>query len=182
MATSDSDDQLSQDLIFDILSSPRRRYLLYYLRTHGGREEVTELAKHVAAWEYDVDVSDLDSQQQKRVYVSLYQTHVPKLADVGVVEYDPDTGLVELTDRAGEVEKYVRSDESTERPWQWYYLALSLVSFLALAIAGADLPPLGDVPDIFVGAFVGVAFATLAVIHYLTWQRDQNDAPDDLRT
>jgi DNA-binding transcriptional ArsR family regulator len=41
---------LSQDVIFDILSSPRRRYVLYYLRKEGGPIDLTQLAERVAAW------------------------------------------------------------------------------------------------------------------------------------
>lgn len=155
--------------------------MIYYLRTHGGKEEVTELAKHVAAWEYDVEPEELDDQQQKRVYVSLYQTHVPKLEDLGVITYDSESRMVELTDRAGEVEEYVSSGGTRERPWQWYYLGLAAVSFLALALAGFDLPPLAGAPDIFVGGLVGLAFAALAVYHYVSWWRNRQEVPEELR-
>jgi hypothetical protein len=155
--------------------------MIYYLRTHGGKAEVTELAKHVAAWEYDIDPEDLDDQQQKRVYVSLYQTHVPKLADIGIVNYDSETRMVELTDKATQVEEFV-DPASDDRPWQWYYLGLSALSFLALALAAFDIPPLGGVPDIVIGVSVGVAFAALAVVHYVTWGRDRRELPEELRS
>lgn len=173
--------QLSQDLIFDILSSPRRRYMLYYLRTHGGHAEVTELAKQVAAWEYETDPSQLDDQQQKRVYVSLYQTHIPKLDDVGIISYDKDAGVVELTDRAADVEGFLSPDADSDRRWQQYYLGLSLVSFIVLALAAFDVAPFDAIPDIVAGVTVGVAFAALAVVHYLTWRQARQEIPPELR-
>jgi hypothetical protein len=129
-----------------------------------------------------MDPDELDDQQQKRVYVSLYQTHVPKLADLGVITYDSETRMVELTERATEVEEYVDTGPTSERPWQWYYLGLSVLSFVALGVAGADLPPLTNVPDIFAGAVVGLAFATLSLYHYATWRRDRQDVTEELRT
>nr|WP_255194775.1 hypothetical protein [Halorarius litoreus] len=156
--------------------------MIYYLRTHGGKAEVTDLAKHVAAWEYDIDPEELDDQQQKRVYVSLYQTHVPKLADIGIVNYDSETRMVELTDRATEVEEFVNPAAGDERQWQWYYLGLSVLSFTALALAAFDLPPLGGVSDIAVGIAVGIAFAALAVTHYVMWGRERRELPEELRS
>lgn len=175
------DDQLSQDVVFDILSSPRRRYMIHYLRSNEGKEEVTELAKHVAAWEYEVDLEALTDQQQKRVYVSLYQTHVPKLADIGVVTYDEETRMVELTDRASNVEAYVSSDTTSDQPWPWYYLTLSGLGFVVLAFAGFDVPPLAGVPDIFPAAVVAIVFAGLAAAHIAILWRGGADIPEELR-
>jgi hypothetical protein len=174
-------DQLSQDLIFDILSSPRRRYVLYYLRTHGGRAEVTELAKQVAAWEYETDPADLDSQQQKRVYVSLYQTHLPKLSDVGVIEYDTDAGVVELTDRVRDVEGVLSPERSTARSWQLYYLALAGISAALIGLNALNVPPFGAISELAIGLFVVVAFAGLAIAHYVSWQRGDGTIPSELQ-
>jgi len=72
MGTSES--ALSQDVVFDILSSSRRRYVLYRLREAEGPVELTELAEQVAAWENDTETDQITEQERKRVYVSLYQT------------------------------------------------------------------------------------------------------------
>lgn len=83
-------EELSQDLIFDLLSNPRRRFILYYLRIESGPVKLPDLAKEIAAWEYDTPIDELTDQEQKRAYVSLYQTHVPKLVEAGLVDYDTD--------------------------------------------------------------------------------------------
>src|SRR6056297_1117923 len=100
------DTELSQDEIFAILSNPRRRYVLYFLNQHGEGIELTDLAEHVAAWENDTTVEELSSKERKRVYVSLYQTHVPKLADHGLIDYDPDSGMVRPTETSRKVDQY----------------------------------------------------------------------------
>ena len=95
----------SPDTVFEILSNRRRRLVLYYLREHGGMATMNELSENIAALENDVPVADLTSQQRKRVYVSLYQTHLTKLEETGMIEYDRDEGEVRLTDRADEVDR-----------------------------------------------------------------------------
>ena len=59
-----------------------------------------ELAERVAAEENGVPREELSSAQRKRVYVSLYQTHVPKMEDAGLVDYDQETSMVSLKARA----------------------------------------------------------------------------------
>jgi len=66
MSESDSD-RLSQDTVFEVLKSPRRRYVLYYLRNHRGRMNLGEITEQVAAWENETTPDRLTSEQRKRV-------------------------------------------------------------------------------------------------------------------
>lgn len=160
-------DALTRDLIFDILSSPRRRYVLFYLRQQGRPVDLKELSSQVAAWENDIDPEDLTSQQRKRVYVSLYQTHIPKLADAGVVDYDQETGTVQLTERASSVDEYLRADAGRNVPWQLLYLGLAVASALAFLLVWLDVGPFEFVPELIAGIAITVAFAVLAAVHLL---------------
>ena len=79
--------------ICDLLSSARRRAALRLLlaRDDGDGVPLGELTDAIAAHEADVDDPDaVGDQQRKRVYVSLYQCHLPALADAGVVETGRD--------------------------------------------------------------------------------------------
>ncbi|MBV0923100.1 MULTISPECIES: DUF7344 domain-containing protein [Haloarcula] len=146
--------ELSRDRVFDILSSPRRRYVLYFLRTEPNPIQLTDLAEHVAAWENDTTVEELSTQQRKRVYVSLYQTHLPKLADSGLVEYDEDSGEVSISRKASEIDPYL-GEQSEEPRWYLYYLGLAVLSTLLIAASVAGLGVAeGTVAMIVVGAFV----------------------------
>lgn len=98
---------LSEDDIFFILSSRRRRFVLRYLRPVEEPVDRRDLVDALAAWENGVDPEDLTEAQRRTVNVSLYQTHLDELSDAGVVEYDTDTGRVELTDRIGEFAGYL---------------------------------------------------------------------------
>lgn len=163
-----ADEKLSRDRVFDILSSPRRRYVLYYLREHGGPVKLTALAEELAAWEHDTTVDELGPQARKRVYVSLYQTHVPKLEDAGLIDYDSDSGELFLAEESSAVDQYL-GDETDDRPWYWYYLTLTAGSLVALF---AVLTEIIQVQLTVVFGLVIGAFLLLAAVHAAIGRRE----------
>jgi hypothetical protein len=42
----------------------------------------------------------------KQTYLSLYHNHLPKLSSAGVVQYDQDQDMVQLTDDAERLNKF----------------------------------------------------------------------------
>lgn len=89
---------LSEDTVFSLLSAGRRRAVLRTLEAADGELPLATLTREVAMAEGVAP--DADPGQFKTVYVSLYQTHVPALADAGVVEYDAERKVACLTGRA----------------------------------------------------------------------------------
>ncbi|WP_134672055.1 DUF7344 domain-containing protein [Halorussus marinus] len=85
---------------FELLSSARRRGVLY-AADRGTETSVEALAERIATWLGDPDAST--------VALSLRHTHLPKLADAGVVEYDSERGTVELADGVSDLEPYLAS-------------------------------------------------------------------------
>jgi len=102
--------ELSLDTTFELLKNRRRRRVLEHLRANGGESTLSDLAEHIAALENDVEVAQLSSDQRKRVYIGLYQCHLPKLDGAGVVDYDKNRGTVVLCEAAGEVLEYLEAD------------------------------------------------------------------------
>jgi hypothetical protein len=176
MGTSES--ALSQDVVFDILSSSRRRYVLYRLREAEGPIELTELAEQVAAWENDTETDQITEQERKRVYVSLYQTHIPRLDDVGLVVYDRDTGQIELAEEATQIDDYLRSGDERFR-WERVYLGLAVAS--AVFLAATALGPLGAVPDLAATGVVVAAFVLTAAAQAVTRLQREQSVPPELR-
>lgn len=99
-ATLESRRTLSRDVVFGLLSAKRRRRLLQYLDENEGQTTIGDVAEHIGAAENGVEVAQLSSDQRKRVYVALYQCHLPKMDDAGVIEYDRNRGTIELRERA----------------------------------------------------------------------------------
>jgi hypothetical protein len=90
---------IEKDDAFHILQNSRRRAVLRYLLDHDEEERfvMRDLAEEVAAWEHDTTVQQLVSDERQRVYIALYQSHLPKLDDHDVIEYNQSRGVVEPT-------------------------------------------------------------------------------------
>jgi hypothetical protein len=174
------EDTLTQDVVFDILSSARRRYVLYLLRQSDSPIELTTLAEQVAAWENDTTVEELNKQQRKRVYVSLYQTHIPKLEDSGLVEYDGDTGDVSLTPRARDVDQYLEPNER-EFPWQYLYLPLAVIGITLVALWNFDVWVFGALTETAMGIIFVTGFLLTLGAHLVVYLMDNRQVPDELR-
>jgi hypothetical protein len=99
---SDPDERAQEPLsrVLSVLASERRRRALSVLdATDGGDLSMDRLAERIAATENDTTVADVTDEQRKRVYVSLYQTHVPRLEQMEAVAFDDERGAVRLTER-----------------------------------------------------------------------------------
>ncbi|MFB6151453.1 MAG: hypothetical protein ABEJ40_06575 [Haloarculaceae archaeon] len=171
-------EELTQDVVFDILSSARRRYVLYLLRTESGME-LTDLAERVAAWENDVDVKDLEKQQRKRVYVSLYQTHIPKLADAGLVDYDKDSGMVELRSNGYRIDRHLQSDQPT-LDWQYIYVPAAVAAVALVALSALDFWVFASLTTAELALVLAIGFLLSASVHALLWYQNRQGVPDDL--
>lgn len=158
----------SLDIIFEILKNSRRREVIKYLREKGERVSLGELAEHVAAVENGITMKELSSSQRKRVYVGLYQCHLPKMDDVGVVEFNQDRGHVELTDMAVHFEKYLnQANQGPSRRWYQYYAGVSLIGVLVL---GLSLIP--AVPGWAVMGMLAVVVAIAGGLSGLHWAEE----------
>ncbi|ELY54716.1 MULTISPECIES: DUF7344 domain-containing protein [Natronococcus] len=169
----DDDGRLSKDVIFELLKNRRRREVLTYLLEADETVTLGELAEQIAAWENDTSVNALSSDQRKRVYVALYQTHLPKMDDAGIVEYDQDRGLITLADNADLLMMYLDTDTHQQDRWDRWYAVLSLLGIAVVAAATLGLPPLAAVPTMaLAGAVVG-AFSVLTIVHAVTNRQEE---------
>ncbi|WP_134670059.1 DUF7344 domain-containing protein [Halorussus marinus] len=171
--SSDDDEQtvpeLSRDLVFDVLKNRRRRYALHYLRRADDSVELSELAEQVAAWENDTTVGAISAAERKRVYTALYQSHLPKLDEAGIVEYNQNRGIVELSGAAEQLDVYLDLDAQPDIPWCNWYLGLAVGGIGLLTGAWLGLPPFSLVGDVLVATIVVAAYASVAIAHtYVT--------------
>jgi hypothetical protein len=67
------------------------------LTADAGSTTADDLAVRIAATENDCSTNQLSAQQRKRVYISLTQTHLKRLARTGVIHYDETSKLVAPT-------------------------------------------------------------------------------------
>ena len=177
---------LTQDTKFHLLQNARRRNVLRYLdeNPENAESEIREIALQVAAWENEKPIEQVDSPERQRVYVSLYQTHLPKLDDAGVVDYNKHRGWVKPTQLVTQLNSVVSGDSdepSTElkatvnklapdtAPVK-YYGSATVVSVVLLVAAAFGLVPsvIVNSVDILIMGLFGVL--TLVVLFQTTTQ------------
>ncbi|XVH33593.1 DUF7344 domain-containing protein (plasmid) [Haloferacaceae archaeon DSL9] len=159
-------ESLSLDLVFEVLKNERRRHVLRYLEQNPGTASLSDLAEHIAAIENDKPVASLTSQERKRVYVGLYQCHLPKMDDTDVIAFDDNRGTVDVGPNADQLYTLLEQNESTTEPWHHYYLGATGAS-AALFVGTFALAA-----ELLTGAFVlsVLLFAALSVYHATTRQ------------
>ncbi|AFZ74671.1 DUF7344 domain-containing protein [Natronobacterium gregoryi] len=162
---SEDDERLSKDVIFELLKNRRRREVLAYLLEAEETVTLGELAEQIAAWENDTSVNALSSDQRKRVYVALYQTHLPKMDDAGIVEYDQDRGLISLSENADLLMMYLDTDSHQQDRWDRWYGTLSALGVVLVGGALFNVPLLAAIPTLALAAVVLVALFSLSVVH-----------------
>jgi hypothetical protein len=173
-------DSLSEEEVFDLLSSSRRRRVLRHLLRDHEPVDLQRLADEVAAAENEKEVDQLTDRERKRVYVSLYQTHIPAMADAGVVDYDPDSGTIVPRATASRLQHHLapRSLQPELRPpprytnrrernlgWRLANAGLALVGITALLGIAVMSPAADPVTAVVTVGFVAVgagAFSLLA--------------------
>lgn len=169
------EDELTQDVVFDLLSNRRRRYILSRQYERAEPTSLMTFAAEIAAQENNIPVDDVSDEQQKRVYVSIYQTHVPKLADAGAISYDPDSKLIELAENAPELLEYLHPPEDDEPPWQLIYVGVALVG-LAVHLLGV----VGAVSTVLSGFLATIGILVVAGGQYLYTQLQTERPPPTL--
>jgi len=127
--------QLSEEELYLILSNSRRRKILEILTSRDSKISINELVEIIAAEEHDKSIDEISSAERKRVYIALYQTHLPKMDRMGVIHYNKKEGIIELESENDYGELSTKNDlfwSKIEFNTSILYL---VVSVIALAIA-----------------------------------------------
>lgn len=141
--------------IHDVLSNQRRRLVLSLLNDAGGKLEARQLAKAIA--EAESDQSPPPQNIQQSAYVTLHQTHLPKLDELGIINYDKDNQIVERQERANEVSIYMETVPKYGLSWSEVYIGISALGLLFIIGGDIGVPILVDIGSL------SLASATLGV-------------------
>lgn len=161
---------LTTDVVFKTLSNQRRRYVLHYLKQQdsNGSVPIRALSEQLAAWENGVDRTAVNPKQRKRIYTALHQTHLPKMDQLGIVEYDRNRGTVSMANSMDQFDIYFELTSADDMPWSHLYLGLGSVSAALVVCAALSIWPFA----LFSGYTYALATAGLfaAVAGYHTYR------------
>lgn len=153
---------LSLDVVFNILQNRRSRLVLQAIEERDGTTTLSDLAEHIGGIENDKPSTALNAQERKRVYVGLYQCHLPKMDDAGAIEFDKNRGTVERGPMADTYHTYLEREFESSTSWARHYAGLTGVSSVALVASVALYSAM--TPVVF--AVTLVALAVLSAYHW----------------
>ncbi|MWV64140.1 hypothetical protein GRS48_04790 [Halorubrum sp. JWXQ-INN 858] len=157
---------ISTDEVFALLSNERRRSVLRHLSMNGGEVRLRELATTIAAEENDVEPVEVTYAQRKRLYTSLYQSHLPRMERSGVIEYNRNSGAITLAPGADTFDAYLEVVGDDEFTWSEFYLGLAGL-FAAVTLAYATgTPPFSALSATVVMGSFALLLAVAAVAHF----------------
>lgn len=129
---------LDEGEIHDVLRNDRRRLAIKALRDREGVATVRDLSEEVATRETGENPPPRDKRQS--VYVSLHQSHLPKLDELGIIDYDGDSKEVQLRDRVEEIEVYMEVVPEYGLSWGEFYFGLALLGLVTAVAAAVGAP------------------------------------------
>jgi len=166
-----NDSTLGAGEIHDVLRNDRRRMALAALREAGGQATVHDLPETVAARETR-ETPPRDRRQS--VYVSLHQTHLPKMDELDIVaDDDGDEKRVRL-EHIKTAETYVTATPDCDSRWTGAYLGVALVGFATAAAVIAGIPGVSSASATYLLA--GYFGVQLVAVDYLYERRGRSRA------
>lgn len=119
--------QLSKSDIFGVLQNDRRRLILELLHKQE-KLSIRSLSEEIARLESGAE--EPSSSIRKSIYISLLQTHIPKMENLNVITYNREEDSVELLPAAHNFDLYIETVKKGDIPWSQFYLGLSTLAVI----------------------------------------------------
>jgi hypothetical protein len=131
-----------------ILGNKRRMLLIEFLQRRNGSAELRDIVEYIAEME-----GNTDRRHRKSVYVSLIQTHIPKLEREGVLTFN--RGTITLLKVPDNVTLYMEVVQKNDISWSMFYAGLSVI-FLVVGLWVKNALLL----------FAAVSYLIVSVVHH----------------
>jgi type IV secretory pathway VirB4 component len=89
------DVEIPLDELYRSVAHKRRRAVLYTIARRSVPIDLHTIAREVAIQEQPDNAEPVTVELTEEVRTSLYHTHLPKLAELGLIEFDPEEMAVE---------------------------------------------------------------------------------------
>jgi hypothetical protein len=130
--------------------------VLAYLKNNGGRSNLRTLSEQIAGWENDTDPALISSKQRMRVYTALRQSHLPKMDRHDILEFDEQSGDVQLTSAADTVEEYMESTDDNSIDVRVFSLGIGGLGLLLSVGFYLDVFLTAGIPDAVAGGMISL--------------------------
>lgn len=106
-STADVNHHIDADDLFDVLSDRRRRRIIGTVLRRDIQAPVDDVVEKVV--DHELNGHDDREELRSQVVVSLQHVHLPKLDEVGLIDYDPNHETVSETDTTAVAEPHLTS-------------------------------------------------------------------------
>jgi hypothetical protein len=161
----DEVEEFSREVVFEMLSNQRRRYVIHYLLETDEESELREIARAVAAWENDKRPEAVTSQERRRAYNALQQAHLPKMDDAGLIRFDSSRGTISASEDLDDLQVYLEIVPGNEISWSQYYLLLGMFSGSVSLAVWVGVPPFGRIPGVLLAGGIALLFVLSGLAH-----------------
>lgn len=90
------DRRVNLDELLDVLANDRRRFLIAYLQDRTRPAAVADVATELTKWEWDADNEHIPKDDIFSRYISLHHIHIPKMSEVGFIEWNHERNTIAL--------------------------------------------------------------------------------------
>lgn len=162
-----SESRIDPEVIHDVLRNNRRRLTLQYLKQRLEPVSLRNLSERIA--ELEASETPAPRKLRQSVYNSLHQTHLPKLDEIGIVEYDKNRKMISLTERARDVDIYMDVGMGWGITWATYYRTLGVFGLVSIVLSEVSTPLLNAVEPLLIATLFLFVFAGSTA--YQLWSR-----------
>jgi hypothetical protein len=156
---------LTQGELFDTLCNERRLGIIRHLQANDGSSRLSPLVDYVAAVENGKQPDALARAERRRVYISLYQTHLPMLEERSIIEWDRSENVISLRANST-VEQYLGHSTDAGVPWHVGYLVTGVVGVGLLLMQALRVAPFDGLSIAWTLAVLSAAVLSLVVVRY----------------
>jgi len=154
--------KLSKNEIFGVLQNDRRRYILEILREEGN-QSIRSLSEKIAYLETGTE--DIKSNIRKSIYISLLQTHIPKMESLGIITYNREEDNVKLLPESKIFDVYIETVKKGDITWSQYYLGMSILALFGDLIISEGLIDWFSTSQWFI--FISLVFLGSSIVNLL---------------
>lgn len=105
--------RLAEDQFYRALAATQRRRLLYHLLAEK-ESTVEELATVLSGWEATTTGTMRTAADRSKLRLTLVHNHLPRLAEAGLIDYEPPDEAVQLTSLHPQVADIIRLSVEAE--------------------------------------------------------------------
>ena len=162
---------VSRSQAFAVLRNDRRRWVIVSLDHRSRPVPFAELVDAVAERERRHTDLGPSAEIRSTVYTALYQTHVPRLDRLGIVDHDEETDTIALTDAGESLMQFMRARSTIGSVWAVLFLGLS-ITYAGFIVAAVALDALTETLALAVVVVAGYAILAVAAALSTVWCDD----------